>query len=150
MEELGLRGAVKTSGSSGIHIYIPLAPRTPLDAATLGARIIATRVAEKHPKEATVERMTKKRPRGTVYVDYLQNILGKSVAGVYAVRAKATPTVSTPLRWDDLTPDLDMREFTIDTVPDRVTEIGDVWARDMAKSNRLGDVVARHGGRKRA
>lgn len=141
MEELGLRGGVKTSGSSGIHIYLPVVPRTPLEAATLVARIIATRVAEKHPKEATVQRMTKKRPRGTVYVDYLQNILGKSVAGVYAARAKQTPTVSTPLRWDELTPDLDMREFTIDTVPDRVAEIGDVWGRDMKKPNRLGDIV---------
>ncbi len=141
MDELGLRGAIKTSGSTGIHIFLPLVPRTPLDAATLVARIIATRVAEKHPKEATVQRMTKKRPRGTVYVDFLQNILGKSVAGVYAARAKQMPTVSTPLRWDELTPDLDMREFTVDTVPERVAEIGDVWGRDMKRPNRLGDIA---------
>jgi bifunctional non-homologous end joining protein LigD len=137
MDELGLHGAVKTSGSSGLHIYLPLSKRTPLDAATLIARIVATRVAEKHPKEATVERMTKNRPGGTVYVDFLQNILGKTVAGVYAVRAKPTPTVSTPLAWDELTPALDLREFTIDTVPGRVVSVGDYWASAMAGANRL-------------
>jgi bifunctional non-homologous end joining protein LigD len=142
MDDLGLHGGVKTSGSSGLHIYLPLSKRTPLDAATLIARIVATRVAEKHPKEATVERMTKNRPGGTVYVDFLQNILGKTVAGVYAVRAKPTPTVSTPLAWDELTPALDLREFTIDSVPGRVASVGDHWASAMAGANKLDRMLA--------
>lgn len=137
MDELGLQGAIKTSGSRGIHIYIPLVRKTPLDAATLIARIIATRVAEKHPKEATVERMTRKRPKGTVYVDFLQNILGKTVAGVYAVRARAEPTVSTPIAWDELESDLDLKAFTLDTLPERVKEVGDLWAPAMEKPNSL-------------
>jgi bifunctional non-homologous end joining protein LigD len=135
LEEMGLQGALKTSGSEGLHIYLPLTAGTPLEAATLVAQIIATRVAQKHPKEATVERMTKNRPHGTVYVDYLQNILGKTVAGVYAVRARPLPTVSTPLAWDELTPQLDLREFTIETVPARVEEVGDLWAAAMRKKN---------------
>lgn len=147
LDELGLHGAVKTSGSEGIHIYLPLPPRTPLDAATLVARIVATRVAEKHPKVATVERMTRKRPRGTVYVDFLQNLLSKSVAGVYAARARPEPTVSTPLRWDELTPGLDRREFTIDTVPDRINDVGDLWKEGMSKLNDLSTVRASHGSR---
>jgi bifunctional non-homologous end joining protein LigD len=137
MERLDLHGGLKTSGSSGIHIYLPLPGGTPLEAATLVAQIIATRVARRHPKLATVERMTRNRPRGTIYVDYLQNILGKTVAGVYAARARPTPTVSTPLRWDELTADLDLRDFTIDTVPGRVREVGDLWALAMAKPNSL-------------
>jgi bifunctional non-homologous end joining protein LigD len=137
LDEVGLSGALKTSGSTGLHIYLPLPARTPLDAATLVARIIATRVASKHPKVATVERMTKNRPRGTVYVDFLQNILGKTVAGVYAVRARPRPTVSTPLAWDELTTDLDHREFTVDIVPERVAARGDLWASAMAERNRL-------------
>jgi bifunctional non-homologous end joining protein LigD len=137
LDELGLHGALKTSGSSGLHIYLPLPKGTPLDAATLVAQIVATRVAHKHPGKATVTRMTRKRPRGTVYVDYLQNILGKTVAGVYAVRARAAPTVSTPLSWDELTEDLDLRDFTVDTVPDRVRERGELWKVAMAKPNSL-------------
>src|SRR5690606_29985465 len=118
-----LHGAVKSSGSRGLHIYLPLPPGTPLDAATLVAQIVATRVAEKYPDIATVERMTRKRPRGTVYVDYLQNILGKTVAGIYAARARETPTVSAPLEWDEVDDSLDLAEFTIDTVPERVERL---------------------------
>jgi hypothetical protein len=103
LDRAGLHGALKTSGSSGLHIYLPLPARTPLETSTLLAQFIATRVARARPKIATVERMVKRRPRGTVYVDYLQNILGKTVAGVYAVRAKPGGTVSTPLSWDELT-----------------------------------------------
>ncbi|MBW3628273.1 MAG: DNA ligase D [Gemmatimonadetes bacterium] len=135
MDELGFTGALKTSGSRGLHIYLPLRPRTPLDAATLIAQIIATRVAQKHPVEATVERMVRKRPRGTVYVDYLQNILGKTIAGVYAVRAKDGATVSTPLRWEELDDDLDLHAFTIRSVPLRLREVGDLWTPAMSVSN---------------
>mgnify|MGYP002779429942 CR=1 FL=1 len=137
MDRLGLHGALKTSGSSGIHIYLPLPPRTPLEAATLVAQIVATRVAKNHPEFATVERMRTNRPHGTVYVDYLQNILGKTVAGVYAVRAKKAPTVSTPLAWEELTDELDLQAFTIDTVPARVREVGDLWSPAMATPNTL-------------
>jgi bifunctional non-homologous end joining protein LigD len=137
LDRFGLHGALKTSGSTGLHIYLPLPPRTPLEAATLVAQIIATRVASLHPETATVERMTRRRPRGTVYVDYLQNILGKTVAGVYAVRAKPGATVSTPLRWDELTDDLNLRDFTMDTVPARVAEVGDLWAEAMKRPNKL-------------
>lgn len=143
LDGFGMHGALKTSGSSGIHIYLPLPPHTPLDAATLIAQIIATRVAQKNPKVATVERMRQNRPRGTVYVDYLQNILGKTIAGVYAVRAKARPTVSTPLAWDELTDDLDLQDFTIDTVPERVAKIGDLWAGPMSKPNSLEGLLKR-------
>src|SRR5690554_6333806 len=137
MDAFSLHGALKTSGSKGLHIYLPLPPDTPLEAATLVAQIIATRVAHRHPREATVERMVKKRPHGTVYVDYLQNILGKTIAGVYSVRAKPDATVSTPLDWSELTDELDLAEFTLETVPDRVREVGDLWAPAMRRPNSL-------------
>ncbi|MET0397078.1 MAG: DNA ligase D [Longimicrobiaceae bacterium] len=141
LDRFGLHGALKTSGSTGLHIYLPLPPRTPLEAATLVAQIVATRVASLHPEAATVERMTRRRPRGTVYVDYLQNILGKTVAGVYAVRAKPGATVSTPLRWDELTDDLSLKAFTMDTVPERVAEVGDLWAEAMRRPNKLAGLL---------
>lgn len=146
MEKLEVHGALKTSGSRGLHIYLPLPPETPLEAATLISQIIATRVARRIPEIATIERMTKNRPHGTVYVDYLQNILGKTVAGVYAARAKPEPTVSTPLRWDELTDELDLRAFTIDTVPGRVEKIGDLWGPAMAEPISLEKMLRRQGG----
>ncbi len=141
MEALDLHGAIKTSGSRGLHIYIPLPQGTPLEAATLVAQIIATRVATEHPEEATVERAVKKRPKGTVYVDYLQNILGKTVAGVYAVRAKPYATVSTPIDWSELTDDLELGAFTIESVPQRVREVGDLWTPTMERENSLAGLV---------
>jgi bifunctional non-homologous end joining protein LigD len=133
LDRAGLHGALKTSGSSGLHIYLPLPARTPLETSTLLAQFIATRVARARPKIATVERMVKRRPRGTVYVDYLQNILGKTVAGVYAVRAKPGGTVSTPLSWDELTDELDLHAFTIRTLPARLAERGDLWGPAMKR-----------------
>src|SRR5437868_7831645 len=81
IDGFGLHAAIKTSGSSGLHIYLPLPPRTPNDAATIVAQLIATKVAEAHPREATIERFVKARGAATVYVDYLHNIQGKTVAG---------------------------------------------------------------------
>jgi bifunctional non-homologous end joining protein LigD len=143
LDAAGLHAALKTSGSTGLHIYLPLPPRTPLESATLVARIVATRVAAQHPKIATVERLTRKRPKGTVYVDYLQNILGKTVEGVYAVRAKPTATVSTPLDWSELTDDLDPGRFTLDTVPHRVDEYGEIWQPVMRRSTSLAALLPR-------
>lgn len=137
MKAVELTGAIKTSGSKGLHIAIPLPARTPLEAATLVAQILATRVAERHPELATVERMRRNRPPEAVYVDYLQNILGKTVAGAYAVRAKPGASVSTPLRWDELTDELDMHDFNISTVPGRVEEIGDLWGNAIRSKNSL-------------
>ena len=141
MDNLGLNGALKTSGSSGLHIYIPLPPKTPNEAATLVAQIVATRVAEDHPKVATIERFVKARGATQVYVDYLQNIIGKTVAGAYSARAKPDATVSTPLEWDELTEDLDPREFTIETAPARFAEVGDIWNTQMKKKNSLRALV---------
>ncbi len=141
MDTLGLHGALKTSGSSGLHIYIPLPPDTPNEAATLVAQIVATRVAEQHPKAATIERWVKSRGAAQVYVDYLQNIIGKTVAGAYSARANPNAMVSTPLSWDELTDDLDPREFTIETAPQRFAEVGDIWAKQLKKKNSLRALV---------
>jgi bifunctional non-homologous end joining protein LigD len=135
LESLGLHGAVKTSGATGIHIYLPLPPRTPADAATLLAQLVATRVAEAHPREATVVRAVKARAKTAVYVDYLQNIVGKTVAGPYCVRAVPGAHVSTPLDWSELTDTLSPAAFTIETVPPRLAERGDLWAEAMKKRN---------------
>ena len=135
LDRLGLRAALKTSGSTGLHIFLPLPARTSNEAALLIAQLVATRVASAHPREATVERAVSARPKATVYVDYLQNVLGKSVAAAYAVRARPGATVSTPLEWDELTSKLDPRDFTIGTVGERFARVGDIWSLALANRN---------------
>ena len=135
LDRLGLNGAIKTSGATGLHIFLPLPPKTSTESALLVAQIVATRVALAHPKEATVERTVAERSKSSVYVDYLQNVLGKSVAAAYAVRARPGATVSTPLEWSELTSSLDPRDFTIETVRDRFARVGDLWAAAMKSRN---------------
>jgi len=135
LDRLGLHAAIKTSGASGLHLFVPLPPRTTNEAALLIAQLIATRVAAAHPKEATVERTVADRPKSTVYVDYLQNILGKTVAGAYAVRARPGATVSTPLDWRELTPSLHPTDFTIETVVSRFARVGDLWNAALKRKN---------------
>jgi bifunctional non-homologous end joining protein LigD len=137
IDGFGLHAAIKTSGSTGLHIYLPLPPRTPNAAATLVAQMIATKVADAHPKEATIERSVKARGPATVYVDYLQNIQGKTVAGPYCVRAKPGATVSTPLKWAELTDKLDPRAFHLANAAERFEKIGDIWSEAMKKKNSL-------------
>jgi bifunctional non-homologous end joining protein LigD len=128
LARLGVTGFAKTSGSRGLHIYVPLPPRTSYESGMLFCQIVATMVATRHPKQATVERTVSRRSKGTVYVDYLQNIEGKTLATAYSARASAFAGVSTPLRWSEIDGTLDPREFTIRTAPARFREAGDLWA----------------------
>ncbi len=141
LDELGLHAVPKTSGASGMHIVLPLGPHVPNDAARMVAQVVATRVADRHAKEATITRQVKNRAGASVYVDYLQNIRGKTVAGVYSVRAQEGAPVSTPLTWDEVRPGLDPSDFTVDTVPARLAKVGDLWGKGMKKPNRLEKVV---------
>ena len=141
IDGFGLKAAIKTSGSTGLHIYLPLPPETPNEAATLVAQMIATKVADAHPKEATIERFVKARGGATVYVDYLQNIMGKTVAGPYCVRARPGAPVSTPIHWSELTAELEPRSFTIENAPERFEKLGDIWGEAMKKKNSLRALV---------
>jgi bifunctional non-homologous end joining protein LigD len=141
IDGFGLNAAIKTSGSTGLHIYLPLPPRTPNDAATIVAQMVATKVAESHPKEATIERFVKARGAATVYVDYLQNIQGKTVAGAYCVRAKQGATVSTPLKWSEVGDGLDPRDFHLGNAAERFEKTGDIWSEAMKKKNSLRALV---------
>ena len=126
LSALGVEGVPKTSGADGLHIYVPLPPDTPYDAGLLLCQIIATVVANKHPKVATVERSVKSRGQ-TVYVDYLQNIMGKTLATAYSARASEYAGVSTPLSWKEVDAGVRREAFTIETVPARLREVGDLW-----------------------
>jgi bifunctional non-homologous end joining protein LigD len=128
LDRFGIPAVPKTSGSRGLHIYVPLPAKTSYETGQLLCQIVATIVSNKHPKVATVERMVKKRARGTVYVDYLQNILGKTLATAYSARATDYAGVSTPLTWKEVARGVDPRDFTVRTAPARFREVGDLWA----------------------
>jgi len=128
LDRLEIPAVPKTSGSRGLHIYIPLPPGTPYDVGQLFSFLVDAVATEKHPRVATIERWVRKRPRGTVYVDYLQNILGKTLATAYSARASDFAGVSTPLTWDEVAHGVDPREFTIRAAPARFREVGDLWA----------------------
>jgi len=128
LERVGVQGFPKTSGSEGLHIFVPLTPGTPYQAGMLFCQIVATMVATAHPAVATVERTVRKRKPGTIYVDYLQNIEGKTLACAYSARASRCAGVSTPLTWDEVHGDVRPEMFTLDTVLPRVREVGDLWA----------------------
>jgi bifunctional non-homologous end joining protein LigD len=125
--KLKVTGFPKTSGASGLHIFIPLRADTPYEAGQILCQIVATVVAEKHPKTATVTRSVRARGQ-KVYVDYLQNIEGKSLACAYSARASEYGGASAPLTWKEIDEGVDPRDFTIRTLPERVAKVGDLWA----------------------
>jgi bifunctional non-homologous end joining protein LigD len=127
VEECGLTAAVKTSGSTGIHIVIPLPAHTTYAASVLLATRIAELTAMLRPERATVARSIRDRPAGTIYVDALQNARGKSAASAYSVRARSGAPVSAPLRPAELTGRLRMSAFTTRTMPARIEQMGDIW-----------------------
>ncbi len=129
LDRVKVQGFPKTSGSEGLHVYIPLPPGTPYEAGMLFCQIIATMIAAKHPKVATVERMVRRRKDGTIYVDYLQNIQGKTLACAYSARGSAFAGVSTPLTWKEVRQRPKPQDFTIDTIHARVKKVGDLWAK---------------------
>jgi len=129
-DELAVLGAdsfPKTSGSRGLHIFVPMPAGTPCEAGLLYAQIVATMVARKHPRWATVERSIAARGQ-RVYLDYLQNMRGKTLASVYSARANAWAGVSTPLTWAEVEAGVSPRDFTMSTIAARLTDVGDLWA----------------------
>jgi bifunctional non-homologous end joining protein LigD len=128
LDALGAAGVAKTSGSDGLHIYIPLPAGTPYEAGMLYCQIVAALVERKHPEAATTERSVKARGR-RIYIDCLQNILGKTLATAYSARASDYAGVSTPVTWQEIDEGFDRTDFTIDTAPARFDTVGDLWAK---------------------
>ena len=131
-DEIGLQAFPKTSGSSGIHVYVPLKPANEYDKVAEFARLFASEVAQRAPKIATVERTIAKRKSTQVYVDWMQNARGKSLAAVFTARAKPKAPVSMPLTWKQIEKGVKITDFTITNVPELLKK-GDPWA-DFFKS----------------
>ncbi len=116
----------KTSGSTGIHIYIPLGAKYTYDQSQMFAKLIVTMVHQQLPGFTTIERMISNRD-GKMYLDFLQNRPGATIASPYSLRPKPGATVSTPLHWDEVKKGLKMSDFNITNVPDRLKKTGDLF-----------------------
>jgi bifunctional non-homologous end joining protein LigD len=140
LERLGLRTWIKTSGRTGLHLYLPVVRDLDFDAARTVAESIARHAQRAHPREVTVEWAVERR-RGKIFFDYNQNSRGKSLAVPYSPRRHAAATVSTPLRWDEIEA-VYPTDFTLRTVPDRLEREGDPWAGILDAKQDLGALLA--------
>jgi bifunctional non-homologous end joining protein LigD len=126
LARLGLETRVKTSGRTGLHLYLPIVRDLDFDAARGVAETIARHALQAHPREVTVEWAVERR-KGKIFFDYNQNSRGKSLAVPYSPRQHAEGTVSTPVGWDEIE-SVYPTDFTLRTVPDRLERQGDPWA----------------------
>jgi bifunctional non-homologous end joining protein LigD len=128
LETLGLPSYAKTSGSKGLHIYIPLQRGPTQKEVWTFAKALAMTLAERHPAILTAQYRVAKRPKGRVLVDYNQNAWGRTLASVYSVRPTSVASISTPLTWDEVKKGVTTEQFTMDVVLDRVAQQGDLFA----------------------
>ena len=136
-DEVGLNAFPKTSGSSGIHIYLPLKPTNEYESVAEFSRLLAGEIAQRAPKIATVERTIAKRKKEQVYVDWMQNARGKSLAAVFTARAKPKATVSMPLTWKQIEQGVKISDFTVKNVPALLEKAGDAWSDFFARRQKL-------------
>jgi bifunctional non-homologous end joining protein LigD len=137
LETLKMPSYPKTTGSKGIHVYIPIV-RGPLQKKVWTfAKELARILEAKHPELITAEYRREKRPKGRVLVDYNQNRWGSTLASVYSVRPRSHAPVSTPVKWEELKAGLCIEDFTLQNVRERFTEVGDLYKPLLAKRGRF-------------
>lgn len=135
--ELKIPSYPKTTGSRGVHIYVPIV-RGPLQKQVWTfAKALAKRLAGENPKIITAEYRKEKRPEGRVLVDYNQNAWGRTLASVYSVRPVPKATVSTPVTWEEIEQGVCTEDFQMDDVRDRVNKFGDLFKPLLIRRGRL-------------
>ena len=137
LDGMKIQSYPKTTGSKGIHIYVPI-ERGPLQKEVWTfAKELAKVLAAGNPKLVTAEYKVAKRPKGHVLVDYNQNAWGRTLASVYSVRPKPTATVSASVTWDEITRGIKLEDFRLDNMPARLRETGDLFKPLLVKKGRL-------------
>jgi bifunctional non-homologous end joining protein LigD len=127
LDALKMPSLAKTTGSKGIHVYVPIV-RGPLQKQVWTfAKALARELAGRNPALITAEYRVAKRPRGRVLVDYNQNAWGRTLASIYSVRPRPEATVSTPVTWKEIAKGVRIEDFTVMNVPARVAKLGDLW-----------------------
>ena len=137
LDVLKMPSVVKTTGSKGLHVYVPIV-RGPLQKEVWTfAKAVAQELASRHPALITAEYRVAKRPHGRVLVDYNQNRWGSTLASVYSVRPRPEATVSTPVTWKEIDRGVRIEDFTVTNVPARVATLGDLWQPLLKKRGRF-------------
>ncbi|AKK72139.1 ATP-dependent DNA ligase [Chryseobacterium gallinarum] len=133
LNSITIKGYCKTSGSTGIHIYIPMGGKYDFDQVKDFAHILMKQVNEKLPKITTLERSLQKRDQKKIYLDYLQNRTGQTLASAYSLRPKQGASVSMPLDWDELKLGVKPTDFNIHNALDRIKDKGDLFKPVLGK-----------------
>lgn len=137
LASLKMPAYAKTTGSKGIHIYVPI-ERGPTQKQVWGfAKEFSHAAAAQAPNLLTAVYKVAKRPKGRVLVDYNQNAWGRTLASIYSVRPRQKATVSTPVKWSELEHGVMLEDFRMDNVPTRLRKIGDLWKPLLAKRGRF-------------
>jgi bifunctional non-homologous end joining protein LigD len=137
LQTLSMPSHAKTTGSRGIHVYVPI-QRGPVQKDVWRfAKDFALALAAARPAVVTAEYRISRRPPGRILVDYNQNAWGRTLASVYSVRPKPRASVSTPVTWEEIEGGVQIEDFRLDNVPERVRQVGDLWAPVLAKKGRV-------------
>ncbi|HKQ38827.1 MAG TPA: non-homologous end-joining DNA ligase [Verrucomicrobiae bacterium] len=137
LEALKIPSFPKTTGSRGIHVYVPIVRGPTQKQVWTFAKEFAQSMARLHPKLITAEYRIAKRPKGHVLVDYNQNAWGRTLASIYSVRPKPRAPVSTPVTWEEIEDEIEIEDFRLDNVPARVRKLGDLWKPLLQQRGRL-------------
>jgi bifunctional non-homologous end joining protein LigD len=137
LDGLGMPSYAKTTGSRGIHVYIPIVRGPTQKQVWTFSKAFAQAVASHKPDLLTAEYRVAKRPAGRVLVDYNQNAWGRTLASIYSVRPRPEASVSTPVSWDEVEAGVRIEDFTLFNVPERITRTGDLFAAVLAKEGRF-------------
>jgi bifunctional non-homologous end joining protein LigD len=137
LDTLKMRSLVKTTGSKGLHVYVPIVRGPAQKQVWTFAKALAQELANRHPKTITAEYRVAKRPRGRVLVDYNQNAWGRTLASIYSVRPRPEASVSTPVGWKEIERGVRIEDFTVRNVPSRIAKVGDLWKPLLAARGRF-------------
>jgi bifunctional non-homologous end joining protein LigD len=137
LESLGMPVLVKTTGSKGMHLYVPIERGPHQHDVWRFAKAFGDEIAARHPKLMTAEYAVARRPARRVLVDYNQNQWGRTLASVYSVRPHPRAAVSMPVTWDEVAAGVAIEDFRIDNAAARLREVGDLWAPLLAETGRF-------------
>src|SRR5262249_62176065 len=137
LDTLKMPGVAKTTGSKGIHVYVPIVRGPEQKGVWTFAKALAQELARRHPALLTSEYKVAKRPKGRVLVDYNQNAWGRTLASVYSVRPHPRACVSTPVTWKEIEQGIRIKDVRIDSVRARFRKTGDLFKPLLRKTGRV-------------
>lgn len=141
LDKAKIKGYCKTSGSSGLHIYLPMGAKYTYDEVRDFTKILCYFIKEQLPELTSMERAVNKR-KGKIYLDFMQNRRAQTLAAPYCARPKPGATVSVPLDWKEVKPGLDMHDFNIKTMPERIAKKGDLFKGVLGKAVDMENALA--------